>query len=161
MKLSTRKNLIRLIAIFFILLGAYILLQDIFKIFIYDFSYGLLLIFGWFYMWFLWAITIREFIILFIILYLTASIGLWLFKEWGRFLAYILSVISLVSTAVVLVMGVIMYLTEDPMKNISTQIILPLLCSPVFLYLIIILGHKDTKLIFEHKGKIEGLEKSK
>lgn len=139
MKISTRKITIRLIAALYLLLGIL----------------GMIVIA--FFDWHLYeeVITTPLTQILFILptlLYLTTSFGLWTYRKWGRVLAVILSsIICLLLLYSFLPVANLKYLPVGIKMQNGGFIVL-------FGYIIILLTHKDTKLIFERRGNLERLD---
>lgn len=141
MKIKQRKTIIRLIAALYLLLG----ILGVIVIAFFD--------------WHLYeeVITTPLMQILFILptlLYLTTSFGLWTYRKWGRVLALTLSsIICLLLLYSFLPISNLEYLPVGIKMQNGGFILL-------FGYVIILLIHKDTKLIFERRGNLENLDNS-
>lgn len=155
MKLSTRKRIIKGIAIFFVLWGICTLI-DYLEYFSFHRNSGS---------------EIRQYFTsnpeayllpLFVLASWAAAISLWFFQRRIRIETIILTFISY-GYLFWLFMGKIGGYSPilSRLLHFHFTLFLNVIGMLFCVYVILFMLHKDTKLIFEHKGKIEGTEESK
>ncbi|MFH1226639.1 MAG: hypothetical protein V1701_01895 [Planctomycetota bacterium] len=86
------------------------------------------------------------------IIYLLTGFGLIIFKKWAR-------ILSIIVSAIICALSLYSFLPLTNPNILGEKMSqLNLVSILLFTSAIIILLHKDTKLIFERKGNLEGLE---